>query len=242
MKALVRSLKKRLRRSRGKPVLPSAFDASCAVVLSAAAQSAYERGTLTLKIFGNSKTGTIRNFACSIGACQGSFTIHVGNDGARLDIGPDCTGTWDFRLWREAVVRIGQGTSCNGARLICDNSEILVGDDCMLSDEIILQGADQHGIVDLQSGEIVNLARKRIEIGNHVWIGRRASVLHGARIGDGSIIGFGALVTSDIPATSLAVGVPARVIRRDVTWSREPDSIDAYALALVHGHRVAPGP
>jgi acetyltransferase-like isoleucine patch superfamily enzyme len=46
------------------------------------------------------------------------------------------------------------------------------------------------------------------------WLGAGAIVLPGVRIGRGSIIGAGAVVTKDIPPLSLAVGVPARVVRQ----------------------------
>lgn len=46
------------------------------------------------------------------------------------------------------------------------------------------------------------------------WLGTGAIVLPGVRIGRGSIIGAGAVVTKDVPALSIAVGVPARVVRQ----------------------------
>ena len=51
-----------------------------------------------------------------------------------------------------------------------------------------------------------------IIIGNDVWFGTRVIVVPGARIGDCSIIGAGALVRGEIPPMSIAVGQPARVI------------------------------
>lgn len=54
-------------------------------------------------------------------------------------------------------------------------------------------------------------------IGNDVWIGSNVLVLQGVTIGNGSIIGGGAVVTKDIPAYSIAVGVPAKVIRKRFT-------------------------
>lgn len=50
-------------------------------------------------------------------------------------------------------------------------------------------------------------------IGNNVWIGRNVVIMPGVRIGDGSIIGAGAVVTRDVPENSIAVGVPAKVLR-----------------------------
>lgn len=53
-----------------------------------------------------------------------------------------------------------------------------------------------------------------ITVGNNVWIGAQVCVLPGVTIGDGCVIGAGSVVTKDIPAHSLAVGNPCRVIRK----------------------------
>lgn len=57
-----------------------------------------------------------------------------------------------------------------------------------------------------------------VTIGSDVWIGSRALVLPGVTIGDGSVIGAGAVVTRDVPGSVLAAGVPARVIRDVDGW------------------------
>lgn len=54
---------------------------------------------------------------------------------------------------------------------------------------------------------------KPVTIGNDVWIGAGVRILAGVSIGNRVTIGAGAVVTKDIPSNSLAVGVPARVIR-----------------------------
>ncbi|NOT14947.1 MAG: CatB-related O-acetyltransferase [Methylotenera sp.] len=50
-------------------------------------------------------------------------------------------------------------------------------------------------------------------IGNDVWIGARAIVLDGVSIGDGAIVGAGAVVTKDVPAYAIVVGTPAKIVR-----------------------------
>jgi acetyltransferase-like isoleucine patch superfamily enzyme len=51
-----------------------------------------------------------------------------------------------------------------------------------------------------------------IKIGRDVWLGAGVKVLGGVTIGDGCIVGAGAVVTGDLPSASIAVGVPARVV------------------------------
>ncbi|KFZ36793.1 maltose acetyltransferase [Shewanella mangrovi] len=53
-----------------------------------------------------------------------------------------------------------------------------------------------------------------ITIGNHVWIAGDVKILPGVTIGDGAVVGAGSVVTKDIPAGMLAVGNPAKVIRK----------------------------
>ena len=53
-----------------------------------------------------------------------------------------------------------------------------------------------------------------VQVGADCWIGEKASVLRGVTVGRGSVIGAHAVVTRDLPAGSVAAGVPARVIKR----------------------------
>ena len=57
-----------------------------------------------------------------------------------------------------------------------------------------------------------------IDIGNHVWIGSKANILKGIKIGEGAIVASGAVVTKDVPEHSLVAGDPAKVIRQNVEW------------------------
>ena len=50
-------------------------------------------------------------------------------------------------------------------------------------------------------------------VGNDVWLGRECVVMPGVKIGDGAVVGMGAVVTKDIPPYAVVVGVPARVIK-----------------------------
>ena len=59
-----------------------------------------------------------------------------------------------------------------------------------------------------------------IEIGNDVWVGARAMVLDGVKVGDGAIIAANSVVTKDVPPYSVVGGVPAKIIRHRFTLSK----------------------
>lgn len=63
---------------------------------------------------------------------------------------------------------------------------------------------------------------KDVVIGSNVWLGHGVTVLPGVHIGDGCVVGAGAIVTSDLPAECIAVGVPARAIGERC---KQPNSI-----------------
>lgn len=52
----------------------------------------------------------------------------------------------------------------------------------------------------------------RVKIGNNVYFGRNVTIFKGVNIGDNCVIGFGSIVTKDIPSNSVAVGAPAKVV------------------------------
>lgn len=54
---------------------------------------------------------------------------------------------------------------------------------------------------------------KRVTVGSDVWIGQRAMIMGGITIGNGAVVGAGAIVTKDVPPFAIVAGVPAKVIR-----------------------------
>jgi len=110
-------------------------------------------------------------------------------------------------------ITIGSNTFIGQGSIIVSKSCIKIGDNCLIAEQVTIR--DQNHIVapDIlvrESGFEV----RAIEIGDNVWIGAKACILAGVTIGSGSVIGAGSVVTKDIPSHSIAVGNPARVIRR----------------------------
>lgn len=127
-------------------------------------------------------------------------------------------------IWFEdenCKILIGQGTTIEGAHLGVAESgtKIIIGKDCMLSGGIRITTTDAHSIIDLTSGERTNHAAD-VVLGSHIWLGQRVFVNKGVIIGANSIVASNSVVTKDVPANSIASGIPARVIRNNVSWER----------------------
>ena len=94
---------------------------------------------------------------------------------------------------------------------ILDIKEVYIGNDVMIGPNTTITTVG-HPINPNSRRKRLGVASE-VQIGNDVWIGANVSVLPGVTIGNNVIIGAGAVVNKDIPNNSIAVGVPARVIK-----------------------------
>ncbi len=65
-----------------------------------------------------------------------------------------------------------------------------------------------------------NCSDNEIRIGHHVWIGYGAKILKGAMIGDGSIVGTVSIVNKPFSNNVIIAGSPAKVVQKNIVWSR----------------------
>ena len=56
------------------------------------------------------------------------------------------------------------------------------------------------------------------EIEENVWVGSRALILKGVRVGKGSIVAAGAVVTKNVPPNCIVAGNPAKVVKENISW------------------------
>lgn len=108
-------------------------------------------------------------------------------------------------------ISVGARTFINYNLTALDVAPITIGEDCQIGPNVQLLTPTHP--VDTQPRRDRLEAAKPISIGDNVWLGGGAIVLPGVTIGDNSVIGAGAVVTRDVPANSVAVGNPARVVR-----------------------------
>ncbi|MFC7709081.1 acyltransferase [Micromonospora lupini] len=123
--------------------------------------------------------------------------------------------------------------------LMAARARIRIGDNVMFGPEVTIRGGnhriDQVGVpmiaVDKVPGD--DTQDRGVTIGDDVWVGTRAVILHGVTIGRGAVIGAGAIVTRSVPPYAVAAGNPARVIR--LRWPVE--TIQAHERQLYPADR-----
>lgn len=103
---------------------------------------------------------------------------------------------------------------------IAAGEKVVIGKNVLIASKVFISDIN-HGSYSKENQDSPHippatrkLSTDPIYIGENVWIGESVCVLPGARIGRGSIIGSLSVVTKDIPQLSIAVGIPAKVIKR----------------------------
>jgi maltose O-acetyltransferase len=112
-------------------------------------------------------------------------------------------------LVRRDRVSIGHRTRINRGCCLDVRSGLQIGDDVSISPEVMILST-QHDIND--PGFVLD--GKPIVIEDHVFIGARAIIMPGVRLGRGSVIAAGAVVTKDVESLQIVGGVPARPLGR----------------------------
>ena len=118
-----------------------------------------------------------------------------------------------------AKLVLGSGYMNHDCVIDCFDS-ISIGHHVVISERVVLRDSDNHSIQD--AGDTVSdrsAETAPIVIGDHVWIGMNVIVLKGVTIGEGAIVAAGSVVNKDVPAHCLVGGVPARVIKTNVSWN-----------------------
>jgi acetyltransferase-like isoleucine patch superfamily enzyme len=119
------------------------------------------------------------------------------------------------------TLKIGKNVQINDYVHITAMNKVVIGDNVLMASKIYISDCS-HGFYN--GGEIdsspeqypidrsYNISEVIIE--DNVWLGEFVSVLPGVKIGKGAIIGSNSVVTKDIPANTIAVGSPAKVIKK----------------------------
>lgn len=122
-------------------------------------------------------------------------------------------------IGKQAILEIGRSFCITGDTSIICQKKIHFGDDCLLSWDILIMDTDFHHISN-KEGKIINEPRP-IEIGNHVWIGCRNTLLKGITIADHTIIAASSTITQSNYQQNCVIGGHGKgmqILKKDVSW------------------------
>ena len=116
------------------------------------------------------------------------------------------------------LLKIGDGFSIQSGKLLLkgENQQLIIGDNCMLSNNVMIRTSDSHVIRDLNTNERIN-PDESVFIGDNVWITQNVHVLKGAKIPSGSIVGAESLVNKKFDKENIILaGNPAKINKENV--------------------------
>jgi acetyltransferase-like isoleucine patch superfamily enzyme len=143
-------------------------------------------------------------------ACPGGITIGADTcvmHRAELHV-------FNFRDLPHAFIRIGRRTFIGESVVIRGQGGVTIGDSVLIAPQAKILAVNHNFDDPARPVMDQGIRGSGIVIGDGAWIGAGAAILDGVQVGAGAVIGANAVVTHDVPAHCLAVGMPARVIRR----------------------------
>jgi acetyltransferase-like isoleucine patch superfamily enzyme len=120
---------------------------------------------------------------------------------------------------KDGKLSVGDNTNFGANCLVYAVKEVKIGKDTLLAAQCYVGGSMYHiertDIPPIQQGSYAN----GVSIGDGCWLGAGVKVMDGVAIGDGVVLGTGAVVNKNIESFTVAVGVPAKVIKKRVNSS-----------------------
>lgn len=126
---------------------------------------------------------------------------------AGLKLGQRSTLHTGVRVYDPRNIRVGEGTIIGYRTFIDGRDRVVIGDHTDIASEVMIYSSEH----DISSDDFHAILAP-VEIGSYVFIGPRAIILAGVKIGDGAVVAAGAVVTKDVSAGAIVGGVPAKPI------------------------------
>lgn len=106
-------------------------------------------------------------------------------------------------------IKLGKCVFINSGCCFQDQGGIEIGDNTLIGHQVVIATLNH----DLEPSRRASMIAAPVKIGKNVWIGSHATVLAGVTVGDNAVIAAGAVVNRDVPANTVAAGVPAKIIK-----------------------------
>lgn len=133
----------------------------------------------------------------------------LGSFSSEIDIGRNCKATKNLYI------------------LVDHGSRLTVGEDCVFAQDTTILSGDSHPVFQIEHPKRYE-AGSRVEISNHVWLGKSSIVLSNAVVGEGCIVAPNSVVGKKYPNNCLLMGYPAKIIRQNIAYDLKecnPDEI-----------------
>ena len=111
------------------------------------------------------------------------------------------------RFFNPKNISIGEGTIIGGGCFLDGRAKLSIGKQVDIASDVMIYNSEH----DLESPKFT-ATEEPVYIGDYVFIGPRAIILPGVRVGNGAVIAAGAVVTKDVPEKAIVGGVPAKII------------------------------
>lgn len=172
----------------------------------------------------NSKTlkvGLIKIGYKAVGIIDSKYErsiIQISSSGKLIFSGRCFLGS-GIRIVVAGTCEFGNDVNVSGNTSIICYENVKIGDESLISWDCLLMDTDFHKIYDNQNNQIN--PDKSIEIGKHVWIGARSTILKGSIVPDYSIVGAGSIYSSEKTENNCIYGGnPARILKHNISWEK----------------------
>ncbi len=133
--------------------------------------------------------------------------------GSTTRFGAGCVLDRGLVVENRGTLEVGDGTVFGHHCTLATDDRISIGRGCLIAEMVSIRDHD-HAFAST-TDRIIDQGRdtRPVVIGDNVWLGAKATVTKGVTVGSNCVVGAHAVVTRDLPPDSVALGVPARVVR-----------------------------
>lgn len=119
-------------------------------------------------------------------------------------------------VYKNANLKVGENTYINSDSYIFCNHEMEIGNNCAIGFCVMITDGDGHQLF-IDSKQKASIGP--VKIGDHVWIGARATILKNVNIGNNSVVAASSLLKSSVPANCLSAGLKNKDLIENVKWT-----------------------
>ncbi len=153
-----------------------------------------------------------RNLRVDLFIVKRGADIYV-DPGARVRFGRGVRFLRDFTGRFYGQVTIGDNVYFNRGCYVSVHEALRIGSNCLFGEHVVIHDENHIPGRGAEPIDSRGFTTAPIIIGDNVWVGAKAAILAGVHVGNNAVIGANAVVTRDVPANTIVVGVPATVLR-----------------------------